>query len=71
MLHMLLTATKPVSDDLFKAGIIEQMGTALAVPGIVEKGYLDVRIEVTSQGGHSSVPPSHTVSLGSCGSFPW
>lgn len=27
-----------------------------------EKGYLDVHIEVKSPGGHSSVPPAHTVS---------
>ena len=27
-----------------------------------EKGYLDVRMEVTSAGGHSSLPPEHTVS---------
>ncbi|KAF8920567.1 hypothetical protein CPB85DRAFT_1548472 [Mucidula mucida] len=32
----------------------------LAVPGIAEKGYLDVRVEVSSAGGHSSVPPDHT-----------
>ncbi|KAI0367042.1 carboxypeptidase S [Pilatotrama ljubarskyi] len=31
-----------------------------AVPSLNEKGYLDVRIEVTTQGGHSSVPPKHT-----------
>lgn len=27
-----------------------------------EKGYFDLRIEVTTLGGHSSVPPPHTVS---------
>ena len=27
-----------------------------------EKGYMDVRVEVTSAGGHSSLPPEHTVS---------
>ncbi|KAI0352325.1 carboxypeptidase S [Trametes cingulata] len=31
-----------------------------AVPSLNEKGYLDVRIELTAQGGHSSVPPKHT-----------
>ncbi|KAL1943109.1 hypothetical protein VTO73DRAFT_4780 [Trametes versicolor] len=31
-----------------------------AVPSLSEKGYLDVRIELTAQGGHSSVPPKHT-----------
>ena len=33
----------------------------VATPGIAEKGYIDVRVDVTSPGGHSSVPPSHTV----------
>ncbi|KAJ8456279.1 hypothetical protein ONZ51_g12220 [Trametes cubensis] len=31
-----------------------------AVPSLSEKGYLDVKIEVTTKGGHSSVPPKHT-----------
>ncbi|RDX54278.1 carboxypeptidase S [Lentinus brumalis] len=31
-----------------------------AVPALSEKGYLDIRIEVTTKGGHSSVPPKHT-----------
>ncbi len=31
-----------------------------ATPALSEKGYLDVRIEVTAKGGHSSVPPPHT-----------
>ncbi|KAI0693188.1 carboxypeptidase S [Cerioporus squamosus] len=31
-----------------------------AVPALSEKGYLDVRIELTTKGGHSSVPPKHT-----------
>ncbi|PIL24992.1 hypothetical protein GSI_12879 [Ganoderma sinense ZZ0214-1] len=30
------------------------------MPSIAEKGYLDVRIEVSTAGGHSSVPPPHT-----------
>lgn len=29
-------------------------------PAVTEKGYLDVKITVKSQGGHSSVPPEHT-----------
>ncbi|KAM5532363.1 hypothetical protein V8D89_013957 [Ganoderma adspersum] len=31
-----------------------------AMPSLSEKGYLDVRIEVTTKGGHSSLPPRHT-----------
>ncbi|KAI0664206.1 carboxypeptidase S [Cubamyces menziesii] len=31
-----------------------------AFPALSEKGYLDVQIEVTAPGGHSSVPPRHT-----------
>ncbi|KAI0331438.1 carboxypeptidase S [Cubamyces sp. BRFM 1775] len=31
-----------------------------AVPSLSEKGYLDIKIEVTTKGGHSSVPPKHT-----------
>ena len=30
------------------------------MPSLSEKGYLDVRIEVTTKGGHSSKPPRHT-----------
>lgn len=30
------------------------------MPSVAEKGYLDVHVEVTSPGGHSSVPPPHT-----------
>ncbi|KDQ61781.1 hypothetical protein JAAARDRAFT_31262 [Jaapia argillacea MUCL 33604] len=41
-------------------GFSEQFGGVFAVPGVTEKGYLDVRVEVTSPGGHSSVPPLHT-----------
>ena len=43
------------------AGYHEQSGAVFATPGIAEKGYLDVRLEVSSPGGHSSVPPAHTV----------
>ncbi|KAH9893483.1 carboxypeptidase S [Cubamyces lactineus] len=41
-------------------GFANQFGGVVAIPGIAEKGYIDVRVEVTSPGGHSSVPPSHT-----------
>ncbi|KAJ7876836.1 hypothetical protein B0H13DRAFT_1632025 [Mycena leptocephala] len=35
-------------------------GLIFASPGISEKGYFDLKIEVFSAGGHSSVPPQHT-----------
>ncbi|KAJ3824466.1 hypothetical protein F5880DRAFT_1480165 [Lentinula raphanica] len=40
--------------------ISEHYGTIFATPGVTEKGYLDLRIEVSSPGGHSSIPPEHT-----------
>lgn len=43
------------------AGFGEQFGTVFASLGIAEKGYVDVRIDVASPGGHSSIPPPHTV----------
>ncbi|KAF5314212.1 hypothetical protein D9758_017834 [Tetrapyrgos nigripes] len=41
-------------------GFSDIYGTSFALPGIAEKGYIDVRIDVASPGGHSSVPPPHT-----------
>ncbi|KAI0352310.1 carboxypeptidase S [Trametes cingulata] len=41
-------------------GFAQEFGGVIATPAIAEKGYLDVRVEVTSPGGHSSVPPTHT-----------
>ncbi|KAG1876513.1 hypothetical protein DFJ58DRAFT_649311 [Suillus subalutaceus] len=35
-------------------------GIVFATPSISEKGYLDVKITVSTLGGHSSVPPPHT-----------
>ncbi|KAF9453562.1 carboxypeptidase S [Macrolepiota fuliginosa MF-IS2] len=42
------------------AGFGQGFGTVFAAPGIAEKGYIDVHVEVASAGGHSSVPPDHT-----------
>ena len=43
------------------AGYGEQFGRVIATPGVSEKGYMDVMINVASPGGHSSLPPPHTV----------
>ncbi|KAF8917086.1 hypothetical protein CPB85DRAFT_1215636 [Mucidula mucida] len=42
------------------SGYTEVYGIPLATPGIVEKGYLDTKLEIAAPGGHSSIPPSHT-----------
>ncbi|KAE9391318.1 carboxypeptidase S [Gymnopus androsaceus JB14] len=41
-------------------GFSEKYGITFATPGVAEKGYLDLQVDVASPGGHSSVPPSHT-----------
>ena len=35
-------------------------GQIVAMAGTGEKGYLDVEVELTAPGGHSSMPPDHT-----------
>lgn len=42
-------------------GFAEQDGVIAAMPAVAEKGYLDVHVQVNTLGGHSSVPPPHTV----------
>ncbi|KAI5124192.1 hypothetical protein M0805_005043 [Coniferiporia weirii] len=41
-------------------GFSTQYGGVFAVPAVGEKGYFDTRVEVSSPGGHSSIPPLHT-----------
>ncbi|KAF8166011.1 hypothetical protein B0H34DRAFT_691505 [Crassisporium funariophilum] len=41
-------------------GLETLYGREFALPGIAEKGYLNVEIQVDMLGGHSSIPPSHT-----------
>ena len=50
-----------VSEPSFVGGFVEESGSVFATPGIVEKGPFDMNVEVTAPGGHSSVPPKHTV----------
>lgn len=45
------------SVDLYR----ESDGVVAAEPGVAEKGMLNVQIEVTARGGHSMMPPRHTV----------
>jgi Gly-Xaa carboxypeptidase len=41
-------------------GFSDAFGAIVASPAVGEKGRMDVRVEVTAPGGHSSVPPAHT-----------
>ncbi|KAF1831966.1 carboxypeptidase S, partial [Decorospora gaudefroyi] len=38
---------------------VESWGANFAIPGVAEKGYVDVDIVVRMPGGHSSIPPVH------------
>ncbi|KAH7361757.1 carboxypeptidase S [Plectosphaerella cucumerina] len=42
------------------APILSVWGQHFALPGVSEKGYIDIEIIVRSAGGHSSMPPKHT-----------
>ncbi|KAJ8586003.1 carboxypeptidase S [Rhizopogon salebrosus TDB-379] len=42
------------------ATYMDMGGVILAAPSTSEKGYFDAKITVSTLGGHSSVPPSHT-----------
>jgi carboxypeptidase PM20D1 len=44
-------------------GVLDGVNEPLALIGVGEKGYADIRIKVRGEGGHSSMPPKHT-SLG-------
>lgn len=41
-------------------GIQDIYGSRLALPSTGEKGYVDVIVDLFTNGGHSSVPPKHT-----------
>lgn len=38
---------------------VESWGQNFAIPGVAEKGYVDVDVTVRMPGGHSSIPPQH------------
>jgi Gly-Xaa carboxypeptidase len=41
------------------AGYYAKWGKTFALPGVAEKGYIDINIVVRMPGGHSSIPPDH------------
>ncbi|KAL5537075.1 hypothetical protein ACEPAF_898 [Sanghuangporus sanghuang] len=41
-------------------GYSERFGAIVSTPAVAEKGKLDVRMQVSTPGGHSSRPPKHT-----------
>ena len=41
------------------SGVYNSWGSDFAMPGVAEKGYIDVEIIVRMPGGHSSIPPAH------------
>lgn len=41
-------------------GAASSWGTAFALPGVAEKGAIDIEIIVRMPGGHSSIPPAHS-----------
>lgn len=45
---------------VYSAYDVESFGAPIAAPAVSEKGALNVRVEVRSKGGHSSMPPPHT-----------
>lgn len=51
------------------SGFSEIYGQIFATPGVAEKGYIDVTVTVTMPGGHSSIPPEHTVNYPDLGCF--
>jgi len=46
--------------EIVARGIIPGLARPVALVGVAEKGSLDVELEVTGEGGHSSMPPAHT-----------
>ena len=48
---------------LFSVGFGREYGTVFATPRIAEKGYMNVRVDVATSVGYSSIPPDHTASV--------
>ncbi|EJD07384.1 Zn-dependent exopeptidase [Fomitiporia mediterranea MF3/22] len=60
--HLLSTYGKNAFSILIDegGGYSEKFGATIATPAVAEKGKLDVRVQISTPGGHSSVPPPHT-----------
>ncbi len=60
-----LGAIRLTLDPIVPGGLTELAGgdVLFAMPCTSEKGYTDVLVEVSTPGGHSSVPPKHTVRI--------
>ncbi len=41
-------------------GVMEQVAKPVALIGVGEKGYANIRLTVTGEGGHTSMPPVHS-----------
>ncbi|GAB5415187.1 MAG: M20 family peptidase [Congregibacter sp.] len=41
-------------------GVVDQVDAPVAMVGIAEKGFVNLRLTVNAPGGHSSQPPDHT-----------
>jgi len=41
-------------------GVLPTVKRPMALVGIIEKGYIDVKVKAISHGGHSSTPPANT-----------
>jgi len=64
--HLASAMLKIYGEDAFallvdEGSVYEDIeGSVIAIAGIAEKGYVDVKVAVSTAGGHSSVPPPHT-----------
>ena len=56
-----LSSDSHTDDIAAPFGEIHGGNVVFAMPYTAEKGYFDLKVEVSTLGGHSSVPPRHTV----------
>ena len=53
----------PCTHTWTTGGYADLNGVVFATPAVAEKGYMDIRMDVLTPGGHSSTPPKHTVRI--------